>query len=50
MKYQIIALKALHWFQSWMEDENMPYQPSAMEMHDIIEGTIVNSQLPSKYA
>jgi hypothetical protein len=49
MKYQIIGLKALHWFQAWMEDEHMPYQQAAMAMYSDIEGTIVNCQLPSKY-
>ena len=49
VKYQVIGLKALHWFQSWCEDDNMPYQQNAMDMYDVLEQVIVNDKLPSKY-
>lgn len=49
MKYQVMGLKALLWFQSWCEDDGMPYQQFAMEMFNLIENTIVNSQLPSSH-
>ena len=44
-----MGLKALCWFQSWSEDEGLSYQQNAKEMYDIMEQTIVNSQLPEKY-
>ena len=44
-----MGLKALCWFQSWSEDEGLFYQQNAKEMYDIMEQTIVNSQLPEKY-
>jgi hypothetical protein len=43
MKYQVMGLKALLWYQSWCEDDSMPYQQGAMEMYSLIESTIVNS-------
>ena len=36
-------------YQSWCEDENMPYQQNAMEMYNVLEYAIVNDKLPSKY-
>jgi len=46
----MIGLKALLWFQAWSEDQNMPYSPKAMDMYNLLEGAIVNGQMPQKYA
>ena len=42
-------MKALLWFQSWSEDAGMAYCQKAMEMYNILEGAIVNGQMPQKY-
>jgi len=49
IKYQILGLKALLWYQSWSEDIHMGYCKKAMEMYNILEGAIVNGQMPQKY-
>lgn len=49
IKYQVIALKALHLYQSWTGDSGMFYQENAINMYGKLESVIVNSQLPSSY-
>ena len=49
IKYQVIGLKALLWYQAWSEDFSMPYAEKAMDMYSILESTIVNAVVPAKY-
>ena len=49
IKYQIIGLKALEWYNSWSQDGQMPYFNRAMDIYNSLETAIVNSCIPSKY-
>ena len=49
IKYQIIGLKALEWYNAWSQDINMPYSQRAMDIYNAVETAIVNSCIPSKY-
>ena len=49
MKYQVIGLKILEWFNAWSQDQNMPYCHRAMELYNSVETAIVNSCIPQKY-
>jgi hypothetical protein len=42
IKFHMLALKALLWYQSWSEDLGSAYCHKAMEMYNILEGAIVN--------
>lgn len=49
IKYQVIALKTLMWFQAWSEDVKQAYWERASEMYSLVESVIVNSAMPNKY-
>lgn len=49
IKYQIVGLKALEWYNAWSQDINMPYCQRAMDIYNAVETAIVNSCIPSKY-
>jgi len=46
----VIGLKALLWYQAWSEDINMPYGQKALDMYSVVEGAIVNGEMPARYA
>lgn len=42
-------MKTLLLYQSWSEDFRMPYSEKAQDMYNLVEGVIVNSDMPGKY-
>ena len=48
IKYQVLGLKALHWFKAWSEDKQ-PYQEKSEDLYNHIEGSIVNGTMPQKF-
>ena len=49
IKYQVLGLKALEWYNAWSQDVNMPYCQRAMDVYNAAETAIVNSCIPSRY-
>mmetsp|Transcript_35732 Transcript_35732/g.47016 ORF Transcript_35732/g.47016 Transcript_35732/m.47016 type:complete len:90 (+) Transcript_35732:452-721(+) len=44
-----IGLRALHYFQSWSEDNRAVYATKAMEFYNLLESTLVNQNLPKQF-
>lgn len=44
-----IGFRALHFFQSWAEDQRADYSNRALRFYEQLEGTLVNQNLPKHY-
>ena len=49
VKNRNIGLKAQQYFQSYSEDLQAIYQDKSMDFYSIIEQSLVNGDIPSKY-
>lgn len=51
MKNANIGFRALHYFYSWSEDKNLgaEYWEQAMDFYNLLEGALVNQELPKHY-
>ena len=44
-----IGFRALNYFCSWSEDREAQYAERAMDFHSLLEGALVNADLPKQY-
>jgi len=44
-----LGLKAYLFFQSYTEDKTQPYYHRALDFYSVLEGALVNGDVPLKY-